>query len=49
MEHQNSKEEENAKQAITAFAAKEKKEIEENPDAFIKNNNEGVDQATSTE
>ncbi len=49
VEHQNSKEEENAKQAITAFAAKEKKEIEENPDAFIKNNNDGTDSITPTE
>jgi hypothetical protein len=49
VEHQNAKEEENAKQAITVFAEKEKKAIQENPDAFIKNNNEGVDQTTSTE
>jgi|688.fasta_scaffold32874_6 hypothetical protein len=49
VEHQNAKEEENAKQAITVFAEKEKKAIQENPDAFIKNNNEGVEQANSAE
>lgn len=36
VEHQNQKEEENAKQAITIFAEKEKQEIENNPEAFIK-------------
>ena len=36
VEHQNQKEEENAKQAITLFAEKEKKEIEKDPEAFIK-------------
>jgi hypothetical protein len=36
VEHQNQKEEENAKQAITLFAEKEKQEIAKNPDAFIK-------------
>ena len=35
VEHQNIKEEENAKEAITLFAEKEKKEIAKNPDAFI--------------
>jgi hypothetical protein len=35
VEHQNAKEEENAKEAITRFADKEKQEIEKNPDAFI--------------
>ena len=35
VEHQNAKEEENAKEAITRFAEKEKQEIEKNPDAFI--------------
>jgi hypothetical protein len=35
VEHQNAKEEENAKEAITLFAEKEKKEIANNPDAFI--------------
>lgn len=35
VEHQNAKEEENAKEAITLFAEKEKKEIAKNPDAFI--------------
>jgi hypothetical protein len=38
VEHQNVKEEENAKEAITRFAEKEKKEIEKNPDAFINPN-----------
>ena len=47
VEHQNTKEEENAKQAITAFAEKEKKAIEENPEAFIKNKSEGTDQVTT--
>jgi len=46
VEHQNTKEEENAKQAITVFAEKEKKAIEENPEAFIKNKSEGTDQVT---
>lgn len=41
VEHQNLKEEENAKEAITLFAEKEKKEIEKNPEAFI---NPDVDQ-----
>ena len=36
IDHQNTKEEENAKEAITAFANKEKEEIAKNPDAFIK-------------
>lgn len=36
VEHQNQKEEENAKQAITLFAEKEKKEIEKDPESFIK-------------
>lgn len=36
VEHQNQKEEENAKQAITLFAEKEKTEIEKDPVAFIK-------------
>ena len=40
VEHQNAKEEENAKEAITLFAEKEKKEIANNPDAFI-NPNDG--------
>ena len=40
VEHQNAKEEENAKEAITLFADKEKKEIAKNPDAFI-NPNDG--------
>lgn len=35
VEHQNAKEEENAKEAITLFAEKEKAEIAKNPDAFI--------------
>jgi len=35
VEHQNIKEEENAKEAITLFAEKEKKEIAKNPDAFL--------------
>ena len=35
VEHQNKKEEENAKEAITLFAEKEKKEISKNPDAFL--------------
>jgi hypothetical protein len=35
VEHQNAKEEENAKEAITLFAEKEKEEIAKNPDAFI--------------
>ena len=47
VEHQNTKEEENAKKAITAFAEKEKKAIEENPEAFIKNKSEGTDQVTT--
>lgn len=38
IEHQNAKETENAKEAITAFANKEKEEIAKNPDAFIKPN-----------
>jgi hypothetical protein len=38
VEHQNAKEEENAKEAITLFAEKEKKEIAKNPDAFITSN-----------
>jgi hypothetical protein len=38
VEHQNAKEEENAKEAITLFAEKEKKEIANNPDAFINPN-----------
>lgn len=36
VEHQNQKEEENAKEAITQFAEKEKQEIIKNPEAFIK-------------
>jgi hypothetical protein len=36
VEHQNQKEEENAKEAITQFAEKEKQEIVKNPEAFIK-------------
>jgi hypothetical protein len=39
VEHQNAKEEENAKEAITRFADKEKEEIAKNPDAFIKPDN----------
>ena len=39
VEHQNVKEEENAKEAITRFADKEKEEIAKNPDAFIKPDN----------
>ena len=35
VEHQNIKEEKNAKEAITLFAEKEKKEIAKNPDAFL--------------
>jgi len=35
VEHQNLKEEENAKAAITAFADKERKDIEQNPDKYI--------------
>ena len=38
IDHQNTKEAENAKEAITAFANKEKEEIAKNPDAFIKPN-----------
>ena len=38
VEHQNTKEEENAKEAITQFAEKEKQEIYKNPEAFIKPN-----------
>jgi hypothetical protein len=38
VEHQNLKEEENAKEAITLFAEKEKQEIAKNPDAFISAN-----------
>lgn len=38
VEHQNLKEEENAKEAITLFAEKEKKEIAKNPDAFLNAN-----------
>jgi hypothetical protein len=36
VEHQNAKEEENAKEAITQFAEKEKQEIVKNPESFIK-------------
>jgi len=36
VEHQNAKEEENAKEAISQFAEKEKKEIAKNPESFIK-------------
>jgi hypothetical protein len=36
VEHQNAKEEENAKEAISRFAEKEKEEIAKNPEAFIK-------------
>lgn len=36
VEHQNAKEEENAKEAISRFAEKEKEEIAKNPQAFIK-------------
>jgi hypothetical protein len=36
VEHQNQKEEENAKEAITLFAEKEKQEIARDPEAFIK-------------
>lgn len=36
VEHQNAKEEENAKEAISQFAEKEKQEIAKNPEAFIK-------------
>ncbi len=36
VEHQNAKEEENAKEAITQFAEKEKQEIAKNPESFIK-------------
>lgn len=36
VEHQNKKEEENAKEAITQFAEKEKQEIIKNPESFIK-------------
>ena len=36
VEHQNEKEEENAKEAISRFAEKEKMEIAKNPEAFIK-------------
>jgi hypothetical protein len=35
IEHQNDKETENAKEAISAFAAKEKEQIRKNPDDFI--------------
>ena len=38
IDHQNAKEAENAKEAITAFANKEKEEIAKNPDAFVKPN-----------
>ena len=38
IDHQNTKEAENAKEAITAFANKEKEEIAKNPDAFVKPN-----------
>jgi hypothetical protein len=38
IEHQNAKETENAKEAITVFANKEKEEIAKNPDAFVKPN-----------
>ena len=36
IEHQNEKEAENAKEAITVFAEKEKEQIKNNPDDFIK-------------
>jgi hypothetical protein len=36
VEHQNQKEEENAKEAITLFAEKEKQEMAKDPEAFIK-------------
>jgi hypothetical protein len=36
IEHQNEKETENAKEAITAFAEKEKEQIRNNPDDFIR-------------
>lgn len=36
VEHQNEKEEENAKQAITLFAEKEKQAMEKDPESFIK-------------
>lgn len=36
IEHQNQKEAENAKEAITVFAEKEKEQIKNNPDDFIK-------------
>jgi len=36
VEHQNLKEEENAKAAIDAYAEKEKKAIQENPEQFIR-------------
>jgi hypothetical protein len=36
IDHQNAKEAENAKEAITAFANKEKEEIAKNPDEFFK-------------
>ena len=36
VEHQNEKETENAKEAINAFAEKEKEQIKKNPEDFIK-------------
>ena len=36
VEHQNKKEEENAKEAITQFAEKERQDIIKNPESFIK-------------
>jgi hypothetical protein len=36
VEHQNKKEEENAKEAINRFAEQEKQEIQKDPSAFIK-------------
>jgi len=39
VEHQNAKEEENAKEAITLFAKQEKDEIQKDPTSFVKPDN----------
>jgi len=41
VEHQNTKEEENAKEAITLFAKQEKEEIQKDPSSFVKPDKEG--------
>ena len=40
VEHQNAKEEENAKEAITLFAKQEKEEIQKDPSSFVKPDNQ---------